>query len=291
MNRKRVLICGAGSIGVYLGVKLSSNGHYVDLFGRRKLRQTEDEITINKEKFPVPKKLFIIPKNQEYDFVFLTTKLYDLTHMVKHIKKSGIKGNKFVGIQNGLVDTTKYSRLLKKRIIPVVVFSGFNLKKNEIVVNKTAVGWKTEYSTDGKEVSKFLLRTGIPCTSDKKFDSLRAEKAIVNSCLNALSAIEKKSFRDLFRNKKTRQRIESLFYESYRILEKEYELESMEKLKNKMFKHWSNLDHFSSTYQDIASGRQNEASFFNGYLIQLGKGNRCPIEQNKRIMEEISRIK
>jgi len=291
MDKKRVLICGAGSVGVYIGVKLSSNGHHVDLFGRRKLKETEEEITINDEKFKVPKRLFNLPKNQKYDFVFLTTKLYDLEQMVNQIKKSHIRYIHVVGIQNGLVDTSKYSKQLNKIIVPIVVFSGFNLKKDRIIVNPTSVGWKTEYSKEGKEISRFLHETGIPCAPDKKFDSLRAEKAIVNSCLNALSAIEKKPFKKLFEVKKTRERIDKLFWESYKILEKEYKLDKLESMRRKMFEHWSNLNHFSSTYQDVVSGRKNEACFFNGYLVNIGEKNGCQVEENKKIMEEINKIK
>ena len=211
--------------------------------------------------------------------------------MVNQIKKNKIKFSKVVGIQNGLVDVSKYSKQLNKKIVPVVVFSGFNLKKDRIIVNPTSVGWKTEYSNDGKEVSRFLHETGIPCSPDKKFDSLRAEKAIVNSCLNALSAIEKKPFKKLFENKKTRERIEKLFEESYAILKKEYKLDKLESMKRNMFKHWSNLNHFSSTYQDVVSGRKNEACFFNGYLVKIGEKNKCFVEENKKIMEEINKIK
>lgn len=289
-SKNRVLICGAGSIGVYLGAKLHSKGHDVTLFGRRKLRKTGDKILIENKKFNLPEKIFKIPKNEEYDFVFIATKLYDLEEMVLLIKKNKIKSSTFIMVQNGLVDISKYARLLKNKIVPIVVFSGFNIKGDEIMVNQTSVGWIIENSQKGKMISRFLFNVGIPCKTDKNFNSLRAEKAIVNSCLNALSAIENKSFCDLFKNRRIRERIEKLFEESYKILEKEYKLENAEKLKKRMFKNWSRLNHYSSTHQDLYSGRKVEVDFFNGYIIKLGKKNNLPVKYNQEIIADIDKI-
>lgn len=287
MKKKKVLICGAGSIGVYVGVKLHLKNHDVKLFGRKKLRRVGEEIIIDNRKFKVPERVFRIPKNEEHDFIFITTKLYDLDSMINLIKKNKIKGQIFVGIQNGLVNTSKYEKLLKKEIVPVTVFSGFNLKKNEIHINPTRIGWKTEDSRNGKKISCLLLDADIPCHSSKNFDSLRVEKTIVNCCLNALSAIENKSFCDLFKNKKTKERIEKLFGECYNILSKEYKLDNSSKMKKRMFKNWSKLNHYSSTCQDIHSGRKLEVKFFNGLIVNLGKKHNLPVENNKEILMDI----
>ncbi len=44
---KKILICGAGSIGIYLGAKLHAKDHDVTLFGRSKLQNVGSEIFIN----------------------------------------------------------------------------------------------------------------------------------------------------------------------------------------------------------------------------------------------------
>lgn len=286
-----MLICGAGSIGIYLGVKLHEKGHDVKLFGRKKLGSTKESIIIDNKKFEIPKKLFKIPKNEKFDFVFLTTKLYDLEKMIKSIKNSGMKYSVIAEIQNGLVDTSKYKKMLNKNLIPVCVFSGFNLSGNKIIVKATPVGWKTENSATGKKIIRVISNAGIKCTTAKNLDSMRAEKTIINCCLNGLSAIEKKSFNLLFRNKKTRERIEKLFYECHNILKQEYNLDSAEKIKKRMYKNWSKLNHYSSTYQDLVSGRKSEIGFFNGYIVELGKKYNLPTENNEEILEDFKRLK
>ena len=131
---------------------------------------------------------------------------------------------------------------------------------------------------------------GIPCTSDKKFDELRAEKTIVNCSLNCLSAVERKTFKELFETKRTRKRIEKLFEECYDALRQRYPLKKSEIIKKRMFKHWKNLNHYSSTYQDIISGRKTEAEYFNGYIIQLGEKYNISTKNNQEVLKEIKKL-
>lgn len=288
--KKRILICGAGSIGIYMGALLHAKKHDVHLFGRRKLKNVEENYVIIKNKhFEIPEKFFEIPKKGRYDFIFITSKLYDFAEVARLIKKSKSKAKIIAAVQNGLVDISKQSKLLGKKIIPVVVFSGFNIKNNEIHVNPTPTGWKTEPSDSGKKIAKLLHDAGIPCTSDKKFDSLRAEKTVVNCSLNCLSAVENKTFKELFESRRALERIKKLFEECYDILKQEHELDNKEKIKKKMFEHWRKLKHYSSTCQDLKSGRETEARFFNGYIVEIAKKYGLPFRYNKEILEEMKR--
>lgn len=292
MAGKKILICGAGSIGIFLGAKLHSKGHDVYLVGRRKLREAgDDKVLINGEEYDIPKRNFSFPSKEKYDFIFLTSKLYDMEKLVRHISKNKLNGKIVSNIQNGLVDCSPFEKILGKKILPVCVFGGFRIDKNKIFSSPTSMGWKTEFSRYGREISKVLLDCGVPCEANKQFDSLRAEKMIVNCCLNALSAIEKKQFNVLFSNKKTLQRIYRLFDECYQILSRKYPLESKEKLKRNMIKNWSNVRHFSSTYQDMISGRKTEIDFFNGYIIKLGKQYKLNPEENLKILEDFKKSK
>ena len=52
----KILILGAGSVGVYLGTKLYADGHDVTLLGREKLKKLHDTILINNQPHKVPKR-------------------------------------------------------------------------------------------------------------------------------------------------------------------------------------------------------------------------------------------
>ncbi len=289
-KRKEILVCGAGSIGVYIGAMLNLYKHNVKLLGRRKLHKVHETIVIDGKTYDVPEKLFKLPKNYKADVVFVTTKLYDFGKMIKLIKKKRIKYSKIAAVQNGLVDSSPHSKYLGHRIIPVTVFAGFNLTGKEIIVKPTKTGWIVDNSSSGREISSLLADAEIPCKPKRNFDSLRAEKTIVNCCLNALSAIEEKPFNKLFKDKKTRQRIHKIFEETYNILKKNYSLADKSRMEKEMFRTWSKLKHYSSTYQDIKSGRKNEVPYFNGYIVELGRKYGLPTEQNRRILEEVRKI-
>ncbi len=294
MNRKevKVLICGAGSIGIFLGAKIKKKGYDVCLFGRRKLKNAgEKEVYINGKKYDMPLRVFSIPKNTRYDFVFLTCKLYDMPKIVSLIKKSKIKSKILINVQNGLVDNSKFEKMLGKKILPICVFGGFKIEDNKIKSSPTKIGWLTEYSGNGKEISSFVSSCNIKCKAEKKFDSYRAEKMLINCCLNGLSAIEKKPFNELFSSKQVEDRINKLFEESYEILKKRYPLDNKELLKKRMVKNWSKVNHYSSTYQDVISGRKSEISFFNGYLKKLGHIYHVKTNENNKVLQDFKGIK
>jgi len=294
MNKKRVLVCGAGSIGIFLGAKIYSKKHEVHLFGRRKLRAAEnkkEEVYINNKKFRLPLQLYKMPKKVRYDFIFITSKLYDLDYIIKLIKKSKLKGKTFVGIQNGIVDISKYKKILKRKIIPICIFGGFRIEKNNIKSLPTSVGWLTEYSKDGKEISRFLSNCGIKCRAKKNLDAFRAEKMIVNCSLNGLSAIEKKTFKELFSKKGTKERINRLFDECHNILKQKYSLDEKEKMKKEFFRNWHNVNHYSSTYQDLISRRKSEINFFNKVLVNFGKRYNLCTEENKKILRDFKKTR
>ncbi len=285
----KILICGAGAIGIYLGVALHARGHEVELFGRKKLKEVKNEISINGKISKMPKKIFELPKNRHYDAIFVTAKLYGLEEMLLKIKKNSLTTDLLVSIQNGLVDNSKYDKILgNQKIVIMSVFEGFRLSESCLIMTPTEMGWKTEYSKEGIALSKLLTDAGITCNPDKNLDNLRAEKTIVNCSLNALSAIHHTTFDELFSNEKTRAEIDALYYECYNILKQEFSLESAEAIRMRMYKTWAKMKHYSSTCQDIETKRPTEIDFLNKYIIKLGKKHSLPTTENEKVVKEFT---
>lgn len=294
MKKKRVLICGAGSVGIFLGAKIYAKNHDICLFGRKKLKEAENEkqeIFINNHRFTMPLQLYQLPKDTKYDYIFLTSKMYDLKKIVKLLKKNNITSKIIAGVQNGIADVSAYEKILNKKILPICIFGGFKIDKNKLKSLPTPVGWLTDSSKEGKIISRFILSCGIKCHSKKKFDSFRAEKMIANCSLNALSAIEKKTFKQLFSEKNNFERIERLFEECHNLLKPQYPIDKKEKMKKDFITNWKNVDHYSSTYQDLVSHRKSEIYFFNGLMVKLGKKYKLSAIENKRILEDFKKAK
>ncbi len=286
-----ILIVGAGSIGVYLGTLLEANKHEVLLLGRKKLKKLHDTILIGDMPYQLPKRIYKFPKDQSFDFIFITSKLYDLQDNLKLISKNNLKTKYLVSIQNGIVEEELYKPFISNiKFTSISVFEGFRILENQLTASHSKMGWKTDNSEAGQIVSKLLFSSKINCTTEEDLDSIKAEKTIMNCSVNLLSAIEKKTFYELCSNELTLKRVESLFEESYFVLSKLYKLKPKDKLKKEFYEVVSQMRHYSSTYQDAVANRKSEGEFLNGLIVKLGKKTNLPVIENKKILEEFYKL-
>ncbi|MDD5318731.1 MAG: 2-dehydropantoate 2-reductase [Candidatus Pacebacteria bacterium] len=288
---KKILIYGAGSIGIYLGAMLKADDNDVYLFGRKKLTDTGDKILIDGTEYDTPKKLFELPFDETFDYIFISTKLYDLEEAFLSIKKHGLKCSILTSIQNGLVDNSKYTDIIPHQPFLVIsVFEGFNIKDNKLTTRSTALGWKVDDTAAGKTISDLLLHAKISCRTEKNLDVIRAEKTIMNCCLNALSAMENMTFFELFRNNQTEEKISKLFDECYAVLSAYFSLDEKDVMKHRMYDVCSKMQHYSSLQQDLRSGRKTEIDFLNGYIIELGRKKNIPTPENQEIVTRFKHV-
>ncbi|VVB78127.1 Uncharacterised protein [uncultured archaeon] len=287
-----ILIIGAGTIGTYIGTLLYDKGHNVILLGSTKLRKLNEPLLVEKKYYNIPMRIYKIPSEAaleyaNFDFVFITSKLYDLHKNLKIILKYKIKTKYLICIQNGLVDKSIYKPYLNgSKFASISVFEGFRLINNQLIASHSKIGWKTDSSEAGKKVSNLLEETGINCSVEKNLEKIKAEKDIMNCSTNLISAIEKKTFYELCKNKKSRKEIDILFDESYNVICQNIKLTPKEKLREKFYEIISNMKHYSSTYQDAISKEKTEINFLNGYIIKLGKKYDIPTPENEKIVKE-----
>jgi len=121
-------------------------------------------------------------------------------------------------------------------------------------------------------------------------DLCRAEKSIVNCCLNGLSAIHNKTFAELFSDPVLSARIEHLFEECHAILATAFPLEERESLRTKIFEGWRYADHYSSTWQDLTERKPTEIDFLNGFMVQLGRTQGSSVVENESVIRALKEI-
>lgn len=282
-----ILVIGAGSIGVYLGTLLSSKGHNVLLLGRQKLRNLHETVLIGESVYDVPKRIYSCPQNKNYDFIFITSKLYDLEDNLKKIIENNLRARFLLCIQNGIVETELYEKYVRQlNFSSISVFEGFRILENQLIVSQSKSGWKTDNSKAGVETAKLLQSVGINCIAEEDLDSIKAEKTIMNCCVNLLSAIKKKTFFELYLDPQTKKIMDELFSESYAVLAREYHLKPKEKLRELFYSIIKPMKHYSSTYQDAVSGRRTEIQFLNGLIVKLAKKHNTSAPANKKILDE-----
>ncbi|MFA4887287.1 MAG: 2-dehydropantoate 2-reductase [Candidatus Nanoarchaeia archaeon] len=283
----KILVVGAGSIGIYVGALLHAQGHDVTLLGRKKLKTLSDKILIGKKAYSLPKKVYSFPKNKTYQVVFITSKLYDLQKNLKLILKNKIKTTYLVSIQNGMVEEDVYKPYLAhSSFAPISVFEGFRLVENKILIAHGKTGWKTEKSPSGKVIARMLKEAGIRCTTSSNIQRVKAEKTVMNCSVNILSAVEKKTLFELCTAPKTRRIVDNLFNESYAVLDKEVKMKPRWILKALFYSTLGRMKHYSSTYQDAISGRKSEIWFLNGLIVRLGKKYHLSTSENERVLKK-----
>lgn len=136
-----ILVFGAGSIGTFLGSKLFAVGYDVMLYGSRKLQNLKEQIFINNEVYKLPPRIYQLTANKRYDYIFVTTKMYDIQKALAEIIQSKVQSKIFAFVQNGMVEHNFYGQLkFHPGLVSISVFNGYNLKDNQISVRETTTG-------------------------------------------------------------------------------------------------------------------------------------------------------
>ncbi|MDA3836752.1 MAG: hypothetical protein PF542_03965 [Nanoarchaeota archaeon] len=282
-----VLVVGAGSIGVYLGVMLKRSGHNVVIIGREKLRKIHDSILVDDCIFEMSKRMYDFPKDGCFDCVFITSKLYDFEKNLKFLRQNGITSKYLISIQNGLVDNLIYEKYLKDySFLTVSIFEGFRIVENQLMVSSSLAGWKTEDSLAGREISDLLMNSGINCSVDKNLSIIKAEKMVMNCSINVLCAIEKKTFYEMYNDLIIKERMDKIFDENYSVISKIVNIRSREKMRRLFYEVVSSMKHYSSTYQDAISGKITEIDFLNGYIIEKANLLNISVPENIKLLKE-----
>ncbi len=76
MKSTNIMVSGAGSIGSYLAAKMYASGYHVDVIGR-KAGKIGDSLYINNQKYDFPTVSTEINTGKVYDFLFLTSKMFE----------------------------------------------------------------------------------------------------------------------------------------------------------------------------------------------------------------------
>ena len=280
----KILIFGAGSIGVFLGTKLHAAGHNVEIYGRRKLNKLTDKVLINDEEYQAPSKIHQL-QSADYDVIFMTVKLYDIEQALEAIKQHQINSQILAFIQNGLLEKSFYQQIKDhSKLTTLSIFTGYNLVDNQVLVTENGLGWHVEDTAVGREICSLLNSSDISCTVNSNLSQVRAIKMIWNASSNALSALERKTLGELMKDQKLKQIVYKLLQESYEVLKDEYDLPSLESMQERINRYANQMQHhYSSMYQDVISGRNTEVEFFNGLIVKLGKEKGIPTPYNQDV--------
>ncbi len=284
--QKKILVYGAGSIGSYLAAKLFAKGHDVDVIGKQKAKDIGKYLYINEDKYEYPKVYEDLDSNKRYDYIFITSKYYDLKKNLETITNSGVRTDLIVLVQNTYIDNSWYINLIKNTpFIVVSVFEGFNLDGNKLKFIKTA-GWFLEDDMLSRDAYNLLKSCDVNVQLTDDIDIKRGEKTVFNSASNGFCAIYEKTLMELTNDKKILKEMQDLFDESYEVLSELIPMHSKRSLWNTFLSFVKNMDHYSSTYQDVNKNKKTEMYFINGFIIELGRKMGIPTPKNIELVRK-----
>ncbi|MFA0812712.1 ketopantoate reductase family protein [Microbulbifer epialgicus] len=163
---------------------------------------------------------------------------------------------------------------------------GFNLIGNQLTYIK-GKGFFIEEDRNTLKLYSIFEGAGIEVRKIHNMNLQRAQKTIYNCSTNIFSAIYLKTFRELFEDEKLTERIKHTFFETYKILSKKVDLrQDKEILWDKFYKVVKNMNHYSSTYQDIRANKITEIAFLNGQIVKLGQEMNIATPYNCRAIKE-----
>ena len=308
----KILLYGAGAVGLGLASCLLKNGQQVDLVGREDtvtalqhngLQRTGlfGEFTAAPESFGAYTSLSELPQT-DYDFILVCTKSFDTRTSAEQIAAILFLNNASTPIvlcQNGWGNAEIFAEQFPKaRIKSGRVITGFRRPQKhqvDITVHADAIHLGSLFDDDvsGLEtLSAAIDAGGIPCEVTATISKDLWAKMLYNCMLNGLSTVFDVPYGLLGESPHTRELMESIAQEVYAVMTAAgyaTHWASAEDYIDTFYKHQlpPTYNHEPSMLQDIRAGRRTEIEALNGAVVQLGQQHEVPTPTNNTVTRMI----
>ena len=304
----KVLIIGAGSVGLGLSSFLLQSGCRITLIGREPTVNALaaygldrigifDEFHSSPESFTVLSTLKAVSLDQ-FDFALVCVKSFDTEIVGQQIKNSTFQKSssvKFVLCQNGWGNAETFSQFVpQENIFNARIITGFTCperNKVDVTVHAQPLHLGSLYGEDLKALmplAQAFREGGMPSVVTPDISKDLWAKMLYNCPLNALGALLDVSYGVLGENKNTRKIMEIIVNEVFSVMHamgygthwnnsKSY----LEDFYGKLLP--STYDHESSMLQDLRAGKMTEIEAINGVIVLEGEKRNISVPGNSMI--------
>ena len=304
----KVLIIGAGSVGLGLSSFLLQSGCRITLVGREPTVNALaaygldrigifDDFYSPPESFTVFSTLKAVPLEQ-FDFALVCVKSFDTETVGQQIKDSTfqkLSSVKFVLCQNGWGNAETFSQFVpQENIFNARIITGFSCperNKVDVTVHAQPLHLGSLYGGDLDTLmplAQAFRDGGMPSVVTPGISKDLWAKMLYNCPLNALGALLDVSYGVLGENKNTRKIMEIIVNEVFSVMHamgygthwnnsKSY----LEDFYGKLLP--STYDHESSMLQDLRAGKMTEIEAINGVIVLEGKKRNIFVPGNSMI--------
>ncbi len=290
----KVLIIGAGALGIGIGASLKDSGFDVDFFARGTTKEAIDKYGISRKGIF---KDIIIPAGgvgtyddyeklpeEEYDYIIISTKTIANYQVSENLDNNSIcmkEDCKIVFMQNGMGYEEPFMRFFEQHeVYHSRVITGFRKDNpNESIItahqNPVLIGSIYGYSNEAVEpLAAAIDKSGIPAQTETDISKALWAKLIYNTTLNPLGAILGMSYGELADSDYAHSIMDILIEETFEIMNraggKTYWSDADE-YRNALFNDMIPVtyEHRSSTLQDIERKQKTEIDTLTGALLNV----------------------
>lgn len=290
-----IVVLGSGALGSYIGAILCQK-YNITLIGRKEhinaIRKNGLVIFGRTNLRVYPKTSFHISEVKDIELLILTTKSYDTESAMKSAKRYLNKKTIILSIQNGIGNYEKIYKITRRKAIIGLYFGGITLTEYGKIfhagIGELVLGeYNKKITKRIKEVEKiFPLQKRI----SKNIKGEIWAKAIVNSCINPLTAIFRVKNGTLLKNKKLKNLMEEICKEGIVVANKSNISLPYDVLKKARETVLLTAKNKSSMLQDIEKRKRTEIDEINGEIVRQGKKIGIKIEINEKVIEAVKEI-
>jgi 2-dehydropantoate 2-reductase len=300
----KIIILGAGAIGLVFGGFLAKAGHRVVFLGRE-----QNVLEIKRHGLFIEglwgshliknmvgyTNLEELKKKEgaSFDLVLLTVKSYDTENMLKAFHETFVDPMPILSLQNGLGNLDKMSQIIGPQwaMAGRVIFGAeidspgrvsVTVYAEEVIVGGIANGIDYQKVT---EIADTLSNAGIPTLPTHEIKKYLWGKVLYNSALNGLGAILGVKYGFLKEHESSRMLIASIVQEFFKVLEKEnvtLDWPTPRVYLDDLFERLipATYDHYPSMLRDIQHRKRTEIGSINGAIVEIAQKHGIDVPVN-----------
>ena len=309
----KILLIGAGAVGIGLAASVASQGADVSIYARGETAKAIKENGIKRtglfthyeiKDIPVYENYDEIPENH-FDYIFIASKTTANGEIAENLSNhsSIVKETaKIIIFQNGFGNDEAYIKYFPKdQVYCARVITGFTRPKrhiSEVTVYTEPIllgSLQNEDTTDLQEIADLITASGIECEVTDEIDKYLWAKMLYNCTLNPLGAILDVTYGQLTENPYTVEIMNNILDEVFEVIKASpYETlwDSAEEYRDLFYSKLvpDTYNHYSSTHHDLQNNIRTEIDSLNGKVIQLGEVNNVDVKTNRFIYNLIKAI-
>jgi len=308
----KVLVFGAGAVGLGLSSFLMQEGHRVHLVGKEEtvvaLRKNGlkrqgifGQACFSPQQLTASSNL-VETGRETFDFFLVCTKSFDTENSARQLQTESTLAHQkspIVLCQNGWGNAEIFTRFFpEKQVFNARIITGFVRPEPHVVdvtVHAQPVHLGSLFDGDSTRLQALadaLSQGGIPSAVTGDIGKDLWAKMLYNCPLNALGAVLQVPYGHLGENENSRALMEQIVVEVFQVMQKLGYASHWQSAGDYLKDFYSQLlpstyEHESSMLQDIRAGRKTEIEALNGVIVREGRNLKIDVSCNETVRNQI----